>query len=241
MIKFHRYPRLNYWSLSPLANWLRERAGLINPYALSEEGWQAHHKECKKKAPLTYWITKTGFNKLQNIVMFPADIYNSIRIFYKNWKNNSHVLDGGLPVGQWSDLCYRIPRCLFGELEKFIEVEKGLESLEWEKKLVYNEDWGYSPEDDCYGKPTNQALAAIEQEALYNWWKANKDRDFYEESGYTAACEERCKEGKGGLFGEQTKEVKEALDRLKVLEEQYEAGETEMLVRLVKCRQSLWT
>lgn len=241
MIKFHRYPRINYWSLSPLANWLRECAGLTNPYALSGEGWDAHHKECKEKAPLTYWLTKGPFNKAQDICYFPLDVYWTVRVFYKNWKNNSHVLDGGLPVGQWSDLCYRIPRCLFGELEKFIEVEKGLETLEWEKKLVYNEDWGVGPDEPSYGQPTHQALAAIEQEVIYLWFKANKDRDLYEESGYTAACDERRKAGKGGLFGEQTKEVKEALDKLKVLEEQYETEETEMLVRLVKLRNSLWT
>ena len=248
MIKFHRYPRINYWSLSPLANWLREKAGLTNPYALSGEGWDAHHKECKEKAPVTYWLTKGPFNKAQDICYFPLDVYWTIRVFYKNWKNNSHVLDGGLPVGQWGDLCYRIPRCLFGELEKFIEVEKGgLASLAWEKELVVNEDWGVQPDDPMYGQLTNQALAAIEQEALYLWWKANKDRDFYEESGYTAACEERRKGKEGSLdevyslIGNQTQEVKEALDKLRVLKEQYAKEEEEMLIRLIKCRESLWT
>lgn len=241
MIKFHRYPRINYWSLSPLANWLRERAGLTNPYALSGEGWDAHHKECKEKAPVTYWLTKGPFNKAQDICYFPLDVYWTIRVFYKNWKNNSHVLDGGLPVGQWSDLCYRIPRCLFGELEKFIEDEKGFETLEWEKKLVYNEDWGYSPEDEGHGQPTHQALAAIEQGNIYNWWRANKDRDFYEESGYTAACEKAQKEGKGGLFGQQTEERKQAHERLNALEEQYKKEEEEMLIKLIKLRDSLWT
>ncbi|MNY25259.1 hypothetical protein D3C86_1590300 [compost metagenome] len=172
--------------------------------------------------------------------MFPADICWNVRVFYKNWKNNSHVLDGGLPVGQWSDLCYRIPRCLFGELEKFIEIEKGLETLEWEKKLVWNEDWGVGPDEPSYGQPTHQALAAIESEAIYLWFKANKDRDLYEESGWSSVCE--AKRTKGiGLFGEQSQEEKEALEELGRLEEEYEEQETEMLIRLIKIRSSLWT
>lgn len=150
-----------------------------------------------------YWDN----TKLQDIVMFPRDLIYSIRIYFKNSKGNTHVLDGGLEKGQWYDLTYRIPHCLFSELEKFIEQEKGLETHEWEKTLTFGECWGMSPNDENYGKLTHQAIAAIEQQEIYDWWKANKDKkdvDFENEETY--------------------------------LEQ-----EEEMLIRLIKIRNSLWT
>ena len=56
-----------------------------------------------------------------------------------------------------------------------------METLEWEKTLTLNEEWGVNKDDPRYGQPTNQALAAMEQEEIWNWWKENKDyheRDF---------------------------------------------------------------
>ena len=146
-------------------------------------------------------------DKLQDIVMFPSDLIYSIRIYFKNSKGNTHVLDGGLEKGQWYDLTGRIPLCLFNELEKFIEKEKGLETHEWEMKLTYDEDWGVESDNPKYGTLTPQALAAIEQNEIWKWWKANKDRkdiDFENE-------------------------------------EDYLKQEEEMLIRLIKIRNSLWT
>lgn len=121
-----------------------------------------------------YWDN----TKLQNIVMFPRDLIYSIRIYFKNSKGNTHVLDGGLEKSQWYDLTYRIPHCLFSELEKFIEKEKGLEIHEWEKTLTFDESWGCKEGDEKYGKETHQALAAIEQQEIYDWWKSTKDREY---------------------------------------------------------------
>lgn len=71
--------RLNYWSLSPLAKYLRTRAGLTNPSALTMEEWDDHRDECKQKAPITNWVTNKGFNKAQDIVYFIPDVYTAIK------------------------------------------------------------------------------------------------------------------------------------------------------------------
>lgn len=197
-MKFHRKTRITYWSHSKLFAWM-----------MPED----------TKQPFTFEMLKeqiaTGVDKtpkiervvdfIQNIAMFPSDLIYSVRIHFKNVKGNTHVLDGGLNKGQWYDLTYRIPHCLFYELEKFIEKEKGLETHEWEKTLIYNEDSGFSPEHKKYGELTNQALSAIEQDEIYNWWKENKGKH-------------------SSSFG---------VDEF--------AEETEMLVRLIKIRGSLWT
>lgn len=74
-----RRTRGNYWSSSKFSHKLRERFGLTNPVALTSEGWDQHKVESKKKAPIIHWITDTGFDKAQNVVMFPADLWRAIR------------------------------------------------------------------------------------------------------------------------------------------------------------------
>lgn len=198
--KFHKRTRMSYWSQSNLVSWMmpEESKGPKSFTNMDEMLTRLNTKD-----PLAERI----IDKLQDVVMFPVDLYHSIRIYFKNSKGNTHVLDGGLEKGQWYDLTYRIPHCLLYELEKFIEKEKGLEVHEWEKTLTFNEDWGVKPDDEKYGKLTHQALAAIEQDAIYQWWKENKgkkDIDFENEDTY----------------------LKE---------------EEEMLIRLIKIRNSLWT
>lgn len=170
-MKFYKRTRYPYWSNTKLFSWM-----------LPEESKQPFTFE-KLKEQLDSGINPTPLierviDKLQDIIMSPSDLIYSIRIHSKNSKGNTHVLDGGLNRGGWYDLTYRIPHCLFSELEKFIEVEKGLDVHEWEKTLVFNEDWGVKPDNEKYGKLTHQALAAIEQDEIYTWWKANKNREY---------------------------------------------------------------
>lgn len=72
------YPR-DYWSGSNLSHKIREYFGLENPFALTWEDWDKHHEECKNKAPFVHWLTDKGFNKLQDIVMFPKDVYWTVK------------------------------------------------------------------------------------------------------------------------------------------------------------------
>lgn len=71
--------RYHYWSHSRLSKYIRSKFGLENPTALTWEGWDEHHKESANKSPIINWITDTGFDKLQNIVMFVPDIWSNIR------------------------------------------------------------------------------------------------------------------------------------------------------------------
>lgn len=178
-MKFYKQYRNSYWSDSKVFSWmLPEKTKQPKSFTVSEMLTRIYTKD-----PLIERI----IDKLQDIILFPSDLIYSVKIYLKNSKGNSHVLDGGLEKGQWYDLTYRIPYCLFSELEKFIEKEKGLETHEWEKTLVFNEDWGVKPDDEKYGKLTPQALAAIEQDEVYSWWKENKvkkDVDFENEDKY---------------------------------------------------------
>lgn len=196
-MKFYKRGRYTYWSNAEIfSRFIPKRV------AFTVKNVEDFDKFIAETPKLELFI-----DKIQDIVMFPSDLFYSICIYLKNSKGNAHVLDGGLEKGQWYDLTYRIPHCLFSELEKFIEQEKGLETHEWEKTLTFNEDWGVKPDDENYGKLTHQALAAIEQQEIYDWWKANKEKkdvDFENEDTYLKQ-------------------------------------EEEMLIRLIKIRNSLWT
>lgn len=183
--KFHRRSRFNYWSHSKLVEWLDR-----NNVRQTSRKKSYTVEELKARLRMSKGFFENVANKLQNICMFPSDLYHSIRIYFKNSKGNTHVLDGGLEKGQWYDLTYRIPHCLFFELDKFITQEKGLETHEWEKTLTYNEDYGIGPDHELYGKLTNQAVAAIEQEEIWNWWKGNKDNAEFGDIEYQKQEEE---------------------------------------------------
>ena len=85
---------------------------------------------------------------------------------------------------------------------------------------------------------------------MYLWWKnvyPNRP-DPHDASGWTEFCE-RCRESKvGGVLSwlddkteEEAEESRRILDRCHEIEEQYDTEDTEMLIRLIKVRQRLWT
>lgn len=166
-MKFHKQRRSVYWSTTKVFSWMYPQKEQKKFYTIDEL-----IVDLETKDPLLERV----IDKFQDIVMFPLDLVHSVRIHIKNSKGNTHVLSAGLDKGQWYDLTYRIPVCLFTELEKFIEQEKGIETHEWEMKLTLDENWGIKPDHPKYGKLAPQALNAIEQNEIYLWWKSNKEK-----------------------------------------------------------------
>lgn len=125
--------------------------------------------------------------------------------------------------------------------------ESGIEYLKWEMSLK-NTEW-VDPADPEYGLPTPQAVAAKEQWALYYWWKHVRPLrvDPHDYSGWTAHCEQERDEGKSILSScntrtpEEEQKIRKMLDMCSRLEENYAKEDEEMLIRLVKIRQHLWT
>jgi hypothetical protein len=126
--------------------------------------------------------------------------------------------------------------------------EAGVDHLKWAMSLVADENWGLEEGEKGFGKPTQQALAAKEIYELYTWWKEvypNRP-DPYVVSGWTAYCEEERELNGGRLFGGKStpalkKKSEQAHKLLRKIEAQYEKEDTDMLIRLIKIRQSLWT
>jgi len=123
--------------------------------------------------------------------------------------------------------------------------EAGMAYLNWAKDLDNSEflEEGETPQ------LTHQAKAAREIIELYTWWTTvyrNRPEPM-EASGWSAYCEaSRLANGGRLSFGsDKSPELAEmskiAMDKMHKMEEEYEAEDEAMLIRLIKIRQSLWT
>jgi hypothetical protein len=241
MIK--KRPRIDYWSCSNFANFIR---GDEKPFALPFEEWEKWRETSAKKHPFRYWVAEEGLDFLQNIVNLPMDIYHTIEVYVRNrYIDKLHYLRTGLKPGKYYDLDYRILHGLFNELVIFVESElahtmkaypernykfikgrckqAGLDYLEWACNLKLNEDYGFNPDNEDYNKPTAHAIGSQKILELYNWWL---DRD-YRANPYDLFTKE--------------KDGKYYYRKIDEMEHKYDEEDTEKLIELIKIRSSLWT
>lgn len=121
-----------------------------------------------------------------------------------------------------------------------------MDYIAWAKTLTNAE---FLDEDKKHeAVPTAQAEAAKEIEILYRWWKYERPLrpDPYEVSGWSDICDRRRVKYPDEILPEddtkdEKAESKKALDMIHELEEKYESEDEEMMIRLIKIRQSLWT
>lgn len=141
-------------------------------------------------------------------------------------------------VGWWRIRTWRCPQA-------------GLDNLAWQMSITAKEDYGLNPGDKGYGEPTLQAKNAAEVLALYKWWtEVYPNRpDPHDASGWSRYCDlRREEEGEGHRWigvesknPETRKLGKRALDLSSKIEAQYEKEDEQMMIRLIKIRNSLWT
>ena len=125
--------------------------------------------------------------------------------------------------------------------------QAGIDHLDWAMTLT-NSDW-VDENDPNYGKPTGQALAAKEIKELYTWWTVTyRNRpDPMDASGWSAYCESLRNKHGDTLLGMSAKAPDEIKSRDKAhklldkIEKAYDKEDTEMMIRLIKIRDGLWT
>lgn len=148
---------------------------------------------------------------------------------------------------RWSDeevwKKYNVPKF---HLRSWRSKEAGLAYLDWASNLTYGTSCGVDESSSNYGKLTSQAEHAIEILALYKWWTEEypKRQDPSDESGLSDLFDEH--EVKyGSMFAKRSEEddakVKALLNVNHDIEKQQEDEDTEMMIRLIKVRQGLWT
>jgi hypothetical protein len=141
-------------------------------------------------------------------------------------------------VGWWRVRAWRCPQA-------------GLDNLAWQASIVAKEDYGLNPGDKGYGEPTLQAKNALEILALYKWWtEVYPNRpDPHDASGWSEYCDLMRKEKGEGIrwigvksSNKETEKLgNKALKLVRKIEQDYEKEDTEMMIRLIRIRDSLWT
>ena len=235
--------RFNYWTCSKFADFVR---GEKKPFALEWGAWDEWKEEQKKKRPIRFWLSDTFLGYLQDIIYYPYDIYNEIRHYVCNrWVDKTHYLKTGLKPGHYYELDKRILYGLFNELVDFVEmdlshlskyntdkkyhfkncrcIEAAYDYFEWATNLKYDEDWMVNPEDNRYGKLTDQAKAAIKIKELYEWW--TKIRPLRDDPWTTINRD---------THGENY------FESIAFVEDYQYNEDTEMLIKLIRLRRELW-
>ena len=126
--------------------------------------------------------------------------------------------------------------------------EAGMEYLRWAETLTNAE---FLEEGEKHkAEPTYQAKAAKEIIELYTWWTTTyRNRpDPMDASGWSAHCEAMRVKYPGSFFSslnskdpEDRKASNKAHKLLSKIEKAYEKEDEEMMIRLIKIRESLWT
>lgn len=125
--------------------------------------------------------------------------------------------------------------------------EAGMEYLRWAETLTNAE---FLDDDKKHlAVPTFQAKSAKEIIVLYTWWTTTyRNRpEPMEASGWSAYCEAArlANGGKLSWGGDKSKELKKmssiAMKKLHKIEAAYAKEDEEMMIRLIKIRESLWT
>ena len=242
--------RINYWSCSKFADWVR---GTPKRGALTSDGWHEWETEAKGYNPVRYWIAEEALDAIQNFIWWPVD-----QIYAFTHSLTAHPRD--IKPGQWQDVGNRFLPCLFNELVDFVEVESawshiawgdkearakydppfwasgwfrwrtwrcpqaGLDHLDWAMTLT-NEEWLEDGEKHLV-EPTGQAIRAKEIKELYLWWTVTyRNRpDPYDASGWSEYCEKTRLLNDGRLFGsKKTPELEELSTRSHELLQKIEA------------------
>jgi hypothetical protein len=117
--------------------------------------------------------------------------------------------------------------------------EAGIAHLSWASELRTDDNSEY----------TYQAKAAQEILTLYHWWKdvyPNRP-DPHDASGWSEWCEIRREKNGGNLFRDDNDtmadrdKTREILDKSNLLEEEQKQEDEDMMIRLIRVRDSLWT
>lgn len=267
-MKLNRF-RGKYWSNSKLAHFLYEKIGIPKPTSATAEEWDEWNINVETNHPVIHWIVDKLFGKVQDVLLFPTDVINEIRVYLRyRFVLKSHLIQTGLRPGEWHEVDTQLLHGCFSTLVDFVECQKANMQV-WSKKDVDQPLWRrfsllrwgqYRSKEDgiAYlkwemslidnGIPSHQSIAATEIYNLYKWWTEDRPKrvDAYELAGWNRFEEQHPTDRtKFRLTSNRTPEERAELGdifkRAGIIEEQYRQEDDEMLIRLIRIRKSLWT
>ena len=110
--------RANYWSCSKFAFWVHKKAGAKKLKCGTMEEWDSYKNEHPNLEKIDDVL-----DFIQDLLNYPFDLVNRIRIYFDNLLYQSHSAKTSLSKGAWHETDERLLYCMFGLLEQFVENE----------------------------------------------------------------------------------------------------------------------
>jgi len=229
------------------------------PECADGKGWRDFNIKCKKEYPIRYWFNET---LIPNCWWPITRTFSNIRSWFRfRFLERMHIINTGLKPDYY-DTDTLLLHGMFNLLKNFVEIEKawmqaifsedykkpwypfkrfrdrdrGIKYLDWEISL---KDEKTDSEGEKIGHLA-QSVKAQDIKDLYIWWvdKRPKRIDPYELLPDDFPGEDKSLlDFDSPLSDEMTKAYKE-IDKI---EKEYEEEDTNMLIKLVEVRRSLWT
>ncbi len=241
--------RYSYWSCSTVSKKLHHLFGIpAKPNATTTQGWKEWNIAAKKASPIGTWITEEGLDIAQDIVFFFPDVYHTTYYKLRNrFIIQSYMIDTKLSKLDYHDSGTRIETGLFNLAVDFVEVEKAhMQDISHnnnikDRRLAGTKylDWEISLGDES----PMQSSSAKEIKEIYTWIKdiyPNRP-DIYDVTGWSAHCNNKefiVDDEKDDAYQQN---VREMINQIQTLEQQYSDEVTDYLTRIVKIREDMWT
>jgi hypothetical protein len=251
--------RIHYWSNGPVSKWLYSRVNVKKPPHETLEGWDAWEAATERDHPIIYWIVETLLDKIQDIVMFPMDVLNAVRMYYRyRFVYKTHKVETDLAKGEYHSTDELMLHSMFTILVNFVEVElagrwvgssdeakplfRKHALLNWVELRSREAGVKYLEWEMGLPEPAHQSIRAKNVFELYNWWTVTRPNrpDPFVASGCEALYNEQSINDR--ILGATAPEgARECWKKQADIEAQYYTEDTEKLIQLVNIRQSLWT
>ena len=249
-----------YWSCTKFADIVR---GTKKPESATLDQWNSWSKQAKEQHPIRFCIAEEVLDVIQNFVLLPAAAYNKVNLYAKNrWLHHTHSLQATsrhLKRGKWAHLSERFLPCLFDSLVDFVEIEcaqKEISSAKGSQLLKYKsltKRWRCQEAGLNYlsflskagDDPRSAAVGEII--VLYNWWK--NVHPFRKDAALVSPFNVEVQEIHLRYYGFPglgcTQEESLILDKHDEAKKQaianYQEEDTQMMIKLIKVRDHLWT
>lgn len=255
--------RAKYWCNSKLADFIRG-TDKIKVGTMVE--WRRWELEAKQKHPWRYYIAENVLSMLQDIIHIPDDFFNNVTYYISNrWIYKSHALVADkkhIAAGEYQDFGYRLLPCTMKGLVDFVEIDLAWAYCRWDIERLRRYNGSFlkkrfglwrSPEAGLeflnvtisnphdHGEDWVNTFKDVLE--VYNWWKniyPNRP-DPYEVTGFSGYLKNKYDTDDIDDEEDDTEVSKSIIEAHRSLEVQYAQEETDMIIKIVKVREFLWS
>jgi hypothetical protein len=207
-----------------------------------EVSWEDYYECIKQIYPIRFFLSCTlpDFIRYTYLDLIGYRLKNVYYWLRNHTTHRYHILDLRQPAKKsepdyyrhgWCDTDYKILYALMNLLDQYVRNE------------LLN---SYLPtEEECKSDPyppllQEQRDRKLEVLAIHTWWTVERKKDLREYNDLLSAWHDAAYSKKGKLYRNSI-EAEGPRDKLNAKEAANDEKETEMLIRLIKVRKSLWT